>query len=69
MLVRFYMSPPANPADWLSVDLENRKDRSDSILSIAPIRHRVNGTHVEKSTNRKKLQKSVRRIATRHDAP
>jgi hypothetical protein len=69
MLVRFYMSPPANPGGLAFSRPRNRKDRSDFDFSIAPIHHIVNGTYQEKSTIRNKLEKSVRRIATRRDAP
>jgi hypothetical protein len=69
MLVRFYMSPPANPGGLAFSRPRNRKDRSDSILSIAPIRHGVNGTGDGKSSIGNSLEKSVRRLATGHDAP
>jgi len=44
MLIRFYMSPPANPGGLAFNRGRNRKDRSDPTFSIAPIRHGVNGT-------------------------
>src|SRR5580700_8374755 len=56
MLVRFYMSPPANPGGLAFSRRRNRKDRSDSTFSIAPIRQRVNGTEEGKSAIRKTMK-------------